>query len=34
MNHPDPAVVVAGGAQILENLRREEALLGTAAPRR
>lgn len=34
MNHPDPAVVVAGGAQILENLRREEAVIGAAPSRR
>lgn len=34
LRHPDPAVVVAGGAQILENLRGEQAVVGTAPSRR
>lgn len=29
IRHPDPAVARAGGRQILENLRREQAILGT-----
>lgn len=31
--HPDPAVVEAGGLAILENLRGEQAVLGTLGPR-
>jgi hypothetical protein len=27
--HPNPQAVLAGGRQILENLRAEEAVLGT-----
>lgn len=34
LNHPSPDVVVQGGRQILENLRAEEAILGTAPARR
>jgi hypothetical protein len=29
LHHPDPQAVLAGGRQILENLRAEEAILGT-----
>lgn len=29
LRHPDAATVVAGGLEILENLRREQAILGT-----
>jgi len=29
LKHPDPAVVIEGGRAILENLRREGAMLGT-----
>lgn len=28
LHHPDPQAVVAGGREILENLRREQAILG------
>lgn len=34
LNHPSPDIVVEGGRQILENLRAEEAILGTATARR
>lgn len=30
MHHPDPDVVLRGGLQVLENLREERAVLGTA----
>jgi hypothetical protein len=29
LGHPDPAVVIQGGREILDRLRREEAVLGT-----
>jgi hypothetical protein len=32
--HPKPAVVVAGGLEILENLRRHDVILGTARDKR
>jgi hypothetical protein len=31
LDHPDPQTVVAGGLEILENLRREQAILGISA---
>lgn len=31
LQHPDPAVAIQGGHAILENLRREGAILGTTA---
>lgn len=31
MQHPNPAVALEGGYEILENLRREGAIIGTAA---
>jgi hypothetical protein len=34
LQHPDPAVVIEGGRAILENLRREGAVLGTRPDKR
>lgn len=34
LKHPDPAVVIEGGRAILENLRREGAVLGTRPDKR
>jgi hypothetical protein len=34
LDHPDPSVVIAGGRAILENLRREGAVLGVKPLRR
>lgn len=32
LQHPDPAVAIAGGLAILENLRKDGAILGTHCP--
>lgn len=34
LRHPDPGAVLAGGRDILENLRRESAIVGSRTPRR
>ncbi|MBI1395507.1 MAG: DUF2063 domain-containing protein [Betaproteobacteria bacterium] len=34
IGHPDPEIVLAGGAEILDNLRAEGAIVGSRAPGR